>query len=48
MCVCVCMLQDLQLYCARGVLQQSDSLRVGHAFSRGPTDTDDAVPNLEK
>lgn len=39
---------DLQLYGARGVLQQRHSLRVAHAFSRGATDTDDAVANLEK
>lgn len=37
----------LQLYCACGALQQTDSLSVGHAFSRAPTDTDDAVPNLQ-
>lgn len=39
---------DLQLYGAGGVLEQSHSLRVAHAFSRGSTDTDDAVANLEK
>lgn len=51
MCVCVCVCKgdklNLQLYCARGVFEQGDSLRVAHAFSRGPSDTDDAVANLE-
>lgn len=47
-CVCVCVIGDLQLYCACGVLEQSDRLRVGHAFRRGSTDTDNAVPDLEK
>lgn len=51
MCVCECVfvcLFNLQLYGARGVLQQVDSLRVAHSFSGGSTDTDDAVSNLEK
>lgn len=39
---------DLQLHGACGVLEQSHSLRVAHAFSRGSTDTDDTVANLEK
>lgn len=46
-CVCVCYF-NLQLYCARGVLEQSDSLRVAHAFSGGSTDTDNAVPDLKE
>lgn len=39
---------DLQLHRPRGVLEQSDGLRVGHALGGAPADADDAISDLEE